>query len=657
MKLDCEIAKPGSKEVFQSQPKNKYRCSLLQPYPAIDCKLRQAANSGQAVQSGDSDELIKHMSNLPGFLRQAEKEKTVQEKALNFGVLDWKRLEKWKYTERMPGRSPKKTPSASVPPKMCPSFKKHQSSQWQPPPLHRTDYKDVGLQNFRQKVELCQRSCSKTNVSSSKRKDPWKVNSLPEQNKHETAVNTDEVKFTTECSAEPQNNLPGHLNSYSQSSQLMQSRASYDGQFSDVAVNTLSDLFSAEHTPKPDKTATSTAIDLDLRTNASEGKCLMIRVETTRPSTEQPVVKGRAPSPTRRFKESSATPQLSSSVKSGQVKPEFSSEKESSNGRGQSSPLRRLLNPLLKYKATQSSVRTKPEAEVSRIQALLQLTMKNDLPFFKLVVDNAEDMLAAAVKTLPTTGKNDPCMIYTFYSVHEIRKKGINWISQGSKSKNCSLGYKITGRMKISSSAEDYDAYRARECVLYGIDPDVPNKEIAAVIVKSSINFPRFSSTGATVAILPGGVHSTPIKGMPSSLISRWRSGGQCDCGGWDVGCKLRILADRRRSSSVLQASVSSSDVDRVNLFLQGDELKSKPVFSLEPLSNGLYLVELDNSFSLLEAFATCVAHVTCSKFPEIVDTKCQSDAEHFPETPTKFQVQLSAKYTTCPPLSPAGRI
>lgn len=57
------------------------------------------------------DELVRYMSNLPSFL---EKGKNVQEKALNVGVLDWKRLEKWQHSQKqMPHKHKGCSPSSS----------------------------------------------------------------------------------------------------------------------------------------------------------------------------------------------------------------------------------------------------------------------------------------------------------------------------------------------------------------------------------------------------------------------------------------------------------------------------------------------------------------------------------------------------------------
>ena len=47
--------------------------------------------------------------------------------------------------------------------------------------------------------------------------------------------------------------------------------------------------------------------------------------------------------------------------------------------------------------------------------------------------------------------------------------------------------------------------------------------------------------------LIPAGFHGGPITddAGPSALTERWRSGGHCDCGGWDVGCPLTILSDK----------------------------------------------------------------------------------------------------------------
>ncbi|KAG6437138.1 hypothetical protein SASPL_102049 [Salvia splendens] len=870
-----------------SQPSDDQGFNFTENASAEKVQSRSAGNERKRRVGGrafDDYELVKHMSNLPGFLQHVEKDNTIQDKALNFGVLDWKRLEKWKYTERMPGKLLRKASptsdsfvSASGLPKISPNLKRQpsshtrypslshlgkqpvadgSSSQQQQPPKslciksskeerngkyqkeeEYVEYlKSKGKERCNQKYHTAesirivrQQNHSKQTgkysdqystetIAYKSRMNPQKEivsereasSSSSKQRKQKVAPlppnkvgaygkkserRYDELKLTSGRSApEPQNIVllvPKDLQEKgrSESSQLTECRTSLDTKLSAIEVtgNRLSDfcspreLYSGGYSDiphscplpsssmKPHDLLASHATDAEIFPNAdsitstsSEAKFSDMSEEAIRASAyiepssrkqgingEQSTAKGRSPSPTRRFsfnlgkmgrsfsfKESSAVPQLSSTytpVKSAPVRSEVSHsmdsvDKDLANSKARSSPLRRLLDPLLKQKSSSDTVRPlngslrsmtagptgikgppqdkRPDA--SNFQALLQLTFKNGLPFFRLVVENRKDMLAAAVKRLPASEKNDPCMVYSFYTVHEIKKKSMNWINHGSKSKSCSLGYSIIGQMKISTiyhlkaNREDTSDCDARECVLYGVDPGqvdkqmlafVPKKEIAAIVVKNSSkrvnggefmdknhqsegrNFPWLvfpassesqekANANGTIVILPGAVHGIPIKGTPSSLISRWRSGGCCDCGGWDVGCKLRILADSRKSSNNTQESASSS-ADHVNLFMQGGEHKGGPVFSLKPFSDEFYSIEMDPSISLLEAFATSVAHLTCRKIPEIIDYKGQSEAEHVPDPnpradrrkPPLFQEQVPAKYITCPPLSPVGRI
>lgn len=46
--------------------------------------------------------------------------------------------------------------------------------------------------------------------------------------------------------------------------------------------------------------------------------------------------------------------------------------------------------------------------------------------------------------------------------------------------------------------------------------------------------------------VIPTGNHGLPSPGSrgPSSLLDRWRLGGGCDCGGWDMACPLTVFSD-----------------------------------------------------------------------------------------------------------------
>ncbi|XP_058109343.1 uncharacterized protein LOC131252683 isoform X2 [Magnolia sinica] len=373
----------------------------------------------------------------------------------------------------------------------------------------------------------------------------------------------------------------------------------------------------------------------------------------------------------------------SSAAKSGSAN--SSREKGNASSRAKSSPLRRLLDPLLKPKAsngvhfagllsvppahhaheapTSTHGACKPsnaglnsstgplakrsinfsnwvpadahgplqdeKRSPSTMHALLQLACKNGLPLFTFTF-NDSDILAATKKKI-CTGKDDFEWIYTLYSVHEVKKKSGGWMGQGSKDKRHGYVSNVVGQMKVSDSrypkstsdgSEDH--VKVREFVLLGAElreaahenlDFLPNSELVAIIIEApnerdksfdgderSDNSRDQSEVGlgdflpqeryscyqaenlqtggklesqrhsSIVVILPNGVHGLPAKGEPSPLINRWKSGGSCDCGGWDVGCTLTILGDqdrRRKSLSSPEACYLCDDADQVDLFIQ----------------------------------------------------------------------------------------
>ncbi|KAK0585843.1 hypothetical protein LWI29_034798 [Acer saccharum] len=463
-------------------------------------------------------------------------------------------------------------------------------------------------------------------------------------------------------------------------------------------------------------------------------------------------MKGRSPSPNRRFsfslgrmsrsissKEGSNVPQLNStyvSAKSGPVKSEEPSsvddsnrEKAKGNNRARSSPLRRILDPLLRSKGSSNPVQEagsfQPCKESSsdfssrpinsndsllnqrhgssKIRALLQLSIKNGIPLLKFVVDSNSSVLAATMNNLTSTGKDDLGQTYTFYSVDEIKKKSGGWISQGSKVKSSGYAYNVVGQMKVSGShypdSDFKNQYIMRESVLFGVEVTqadqaspkyIISKEIAAIVVKLPIESQSHQAKsrdkgtvdkgftehllggGCTTVIIPSGDHSLPSKGAPSPLIQRWKSGGVCDCGGWDDGCKLRILANHNRSSKISTTSNVFSDSTPFELFtLEEEPQQNRPVFSLVPLNKEIYSVEFDSSVSLLRAFFICVTVISCQKSSDLSGVSNLYEAKVFDEEPKPWMNGdgikknhpsniilggLPGKYAPNPPHSPVGR-
>ncbi|CAD5174937.1 unnamed protein product [Musa acuminata subsp. malaccensis] len=112
----------------------------------------------------------------------------------------------------------------------------------------------------------------------------------------------------------------------------------------------------------------------------------------------------------------------------------------------------------------------------------------------------------------------------------------------------------------------------------------------------------------ATVKVItPSGTHGLPNtdEGGPSTLQDRWRSGGGCDCGGWDMGCPIVVFNNSHADDWVDSQTFESRK--SMFLFLQGSKEKV-PALSIMADGKGQYLVDFHARLSTLQAFSICIA-------------------------------------------------
>lgn len=71
--------------------------------------------------------------------------------------------------------------------------------------------------------------------------------------------------------------------------------------------------------------------------------------------------------------------------------------------------------------------------------------------------------------------------------------------------------------------------------------------------------------------VIPAGIHGGPRTrtGGPSTLTERWKNGGQCDCGGWDLGCPLNVLRTRSTGEEEPSQADMQGNTKSLNLYLQ----------------------------------------------------------------------------------------
>ncbi|KAF8089836.1 hypothetical protein N665_0496s0043 [Sinapis alba] len=343
-----------------------------------------------------------------------------------------------------------------------------------------------------------------------------------------------------------------------------------------------------------------------------------------------------------------------------------SNPEEKHCGGSRVSPLRRLLlDPLLKSKGSENVVPSKERStsysssnpkptnmdEKKKKQedtsALFQLTTRNGIPLFQFVVDDdnsRRSILGATMKNSASSFKDDDSVQYcTFYSVNEVKKKRSgSWrLIHGHKEKQQHrFVYNVIGQMRLcnSSTSSDITEQKSekvssviREAVLVDETEQAKGrKELAAVVIKKEH---AEETLEETTVIIPGGVHSFPEKGAPTPLVIRWRSGGLCDCGGWDVGCKLHVLSNKTLLHELDQS---------FKLFAQEEsDQESGPVLAMTELKTGIFRVEFGSFLSHLQAFFVCVTVITCASSEEKMVSKTTG--------------RSSSPFA--PPLSPVGRV
>ncbi|KAL6648828.1 hypothetical protein ACP70R_013052 [Stipagrostis hirtigluma subsp. patula] len=125
----------------------------------------------------------------------------------------------------------------------------------------------------------------------------------------------------------------------------------------------------------------------------------------------------------------------------------------------------------------------------------------------------------------------------------------------------------------------------------------------------------RKGAAKSITAVVPRGYHGGVVckDGGPAGLVERWRSGGRCDCGGWDLGCPVRVL-NNDGCASLHEAA--THDSKSVELSIKGAK-KNETLLRLVSVTEGLYVLYFDSSLSPLQCFATGIA-IVHSQAPQL---------------------------------------
>ncbi|KAJ6326758.1 hypothetical protein OIU78_013778 [Salix suchowensis] len=168
--------------------------------------------------------------------------------------------------------------------------------------------------------------------------------------------------------------------------------------------------------------------------------------------------------------------------------------------------------------------------------------------------------------------------------------------------------------------------------------------------------------------VIPTGKHS---------FAKGWRSGGGCDCGGWDMACPLTVFGNPG-----IQCAEDEPLLDNqrpLELFLQGMKENNIPAMTMTVLEEGQYAVDFHAQLSTLQAFSICVAILHGTKATGVIGEErgnrlshCDSlkmlikeEVKFFIEGVTEEEKRKASKkvegikqsYVLNPPFSPIARV
>ncbi|XP_027193084.1 uncharacterized protein [Cicer arietinum] len=172
---------------------------------------------------------------------------------------------------------------------------------------------------------------------------------------------------------------------------------------------------------------------------------------------------------------------------------------------------------------------------------------------------------------------------------------------------------------------------------------------ISSAVQKNRKNIHESKVQEQVKVVLPIGNHGLPSGESrgPSSLLDRWKHGGGCDCGGWDMACPLILLGNPCIRFD--EGRPLADKYQPLELFSQGTK-ENIPTFGMTLVEEGQYAVDFHAKLSPLQAFSISVAilHGTSAFSPTTRQAKNQQLSQcNSPNTLIEEEVELFIKSVT----------
>ncbi|KAK1430607.1 hypothetical protein QVD17_13469 [Tagetes erecta] len=265
----------------------------------------------------------------------------------------------------------------------------------------------------------------------------------------------------------------------------------------------------------------------------------------------------------------------------------------------------------------------------SHLNGILKIVNKNRMPYFEFLVKHSNDVLVAKASKV----ENGNNWVYTFHTGQHKRKvNGKDLTMAGQMRVSC---YLCTELVNADNSMVTefvlYDLARPRKSASHvskeSTDQSKVNDDLesAAIVIQfpseereslkcnrrdmknddvfsfSQVKIEKSEPARVSV-VIPSENHGLPSgeNRGPSPLLDRWRLGGGCECGGWDMGCPLVVLDNHNIQKE-------ETFKQPVKLFLKGNS-DSTPALTMKMTEEGQYAVDFHTQLTSLQAFSTCIA-------------------------------------------------
>ncbi|KAI7728088.1 hypothetical protein M8C21_030637, partial [Ambrosia artemisiifolia] len=241
-----------------------------------------------------------------------------------------------------------------------------------------------------------------------------------------------------------------------------------------------------------------------------------------------------------------------------------------------------------------------PSSSPAHLSGSLKLRNKNGVPYYEFSVRNPHDVWVAKKWNTGDELINSEAFtnsMLTEFVLYDLarQRQSVTQASDGLNPKEESN--EVVDQAKVNAQS---NTHTSNPWPVADLHPDL---ESAAIVLQERRTDSGYLTPTEVSVVIPSGNHGLPSDESQrvKPLLDRWRLGGGCDCGGWDMGCPLVVFGSPGLKSD------DTGNKNHVEIFLKGTK-EDAPALTMKLTEEGQYAVDFHAKLSSLQAFSICVA-------------------------------------------------